>query len=125
MIARSGISARVGKPSGRLRRLSGNRGGRITPGEGVTLAVPGRGIDKVPKAGMERTSKVLVAVHEERVHQDKKWGVQEHEPERWFTILLEELGEAAKAKVAAFLDAFRPGARTGPALLRDVLEGKG
>ena len=33
--------------------------------------------------------------------------------------------EAAKAKVTAFLDAFRPGARTGPVLLRDVLEGKG
>lgn len=53
----------------------------------------------MPKAGMERTSKVLAAVHEERVHQDKKWGVQEHEPERWFTILLEELGEAAKARL--------------------------
>lgn len=27
------------------------------------------------------------------------WGIQNHEPEKWLTILMEELGEAAKARL--------------------------
>lgn len=33
----------------------------------------------------------------ERVRQDKKWGVQNHAPGDWFPILMEEVGEAARA----------------------------
>ena len=33
----------------------------------------------------------------ERNAQDAKWGEQHHSDEKWLTILLEELGEAAKA----------------------------
>lgn len=33
----------------------------------------------------------------ERNDQDEKWGEQRHTDEKWLTILLEEIGEAAKA----------------------------
>ena len=33
----------------------------------------------------------------ERNNQDKKWGPQHHSDEKWLTILMEEVGEAAKA----------------------------
>lgn len=33
----------------------------------------------------------------ERNDQDEKWGEQRHSDEKWLTILLEEIGEAAKA----------------------------
>ena len=33
----------------------------------------------------------------ERNAQDEKWGEQRHSDEKWLAILLEELGEAAKA----------------------------
>ena len=33
----------------------------------------------------------------EREAQDEKWGEQRHSDEKWLAILLEELGEAAKA----------------------------
>ena len=33
----------------------------------------------------------------ERNAQDEKWGEQRHSDEKWLTIILEELGEAAEA----------------------------
>lgn len=33
----------------------------------------------------------------ERNAQDEKWGEQQHSDEKWLTILMEEVGEAAKA----------------------------
>jgi len=33
----------------------------------------------------------------ERDRQDGKWGEQNHSPEKWIVILIEECGEAAKA----------------------------
>ncbi len=35
-------------------------------------------------------------VAEERIKQDTKWGVQNHSPEAWMLILMEEVGEASK-----------------------------
>ena len=35
----------------------------------------------------------------ERDAQDEKWGKQRHSDEKWIVIILEELGEAAKAVV--------------------------
>lgn len=40
--------------------------------------------------------KMLEAVHyvlQERLNQEKKWGVQDHDPFHWITILGEEFGE--------------------------------
>jgi len=40
---------------------------------------------------------VLEKILLERTRQDKKWGEQNHQPEKWLVILQEEVGEAAKA----------------------------
>lgn len=40
---------------------------------------------------------VMQDVIEERTRQNLKWGVQNHEPCRWISILTEEVGEAAQA----------------------------
>jgi len=40
---------------------------------------------------------VLNDVMKERVRQDAKWGVQDHEPARYLMILGEEFGEACQA----------------------------
>jgi len=40
------------------------------------------------------------AIQRERKRQDKKWGVQNHEPELWLVILGEEYGEACQAALA-------------------------
>ena len=36
-------------------------------------------------------------VHRERIEQDYKWGVQNHSPEKWVSILGEEYGSVCKA----------------------------
>ena len=36
-------------------------------------------------------------VLDERISQDRKWGEQNHHPERWLAILGEEFGEACEA----------------------------
>ena len=40
---------------------------------------------------------ILLAIERERERQETKWGEQNHLPEWWQIILLEEIGEAAKA----------------------------
>ena len=40
---------------------------------------------------------ILADIAVERRAQDMKWGVQTHEPEKWMTILMEEVGEVARA----------------------------
>ena len=40
---------------------------------------------------------ILVEIDHERSRQDKKWGIQNHCPEFWLTILMEEVGEAARS----------------------------
>lgn len=37
----------------------------------------------------------------ERVRQDLKWGEQNHDPDRWMSILMEEVGEFAQASLQA------------------------
>jgi len=43
------------------------------------------------------TRNVLTRIQDERRQQVLKWGEQNHALDRWMTILLEEIGEAAKA----------------------------
>lgn len=40
---------------------------------------------------------ILQLIRDERARQDVKWGIQRHTPSKWLDILMEELGEAAKA----------------------------
>lgn len=43
----------------------------------------------------------LRSVLAERVHQDRKWGEQNHDPFAYLTILTEEVGEMAQAALHA------------------------
>jgi len=43
------------------------------------------------------TKLLLHEIENERERQDAKWGVQNHAPDFWMVILLEEVGEAAEA----------------------------
>lgn len=45
----------------------------------------------------EPQSIAIMHIREERIRQDKKWGVQNHADLRWLPILMEEVGELAKA----------------------------
>jgi hypothetical protein len=47
---------------------------------------------------------VLEEVLAERVRQDARWGVQNHDPSVWLMILGEEVGEAVKAALEAWAD---------------------
>lgn len=40
---------------------------------------------------------IVEEIFAERVRQDAKWGEQDHTPSRWLDILMEEVGEYAKA----------------------------
>lgn len=44
---------------------------------------------------------ILEEVLIERERQDNLWGQQDHDPFKWTTILLEEVGEVAKAALEA------------------------
>ena len=45
----------------------------------------------------ERRDSIISEVRGERYRQDAKWGEQNHIPMLWMLILMEEVGEAAKA----------------------------
>lgn len=44
------------------------------------------------------------SIDEERDRQDAKWGVQNHTPEWWLAILMEEVGELAQAILETHFD---------------------
>lgn len=46
-------------------------------------------------------SKAASDVLRERLRQDQKWGEQNHVPEIWLAILMEEVGETAQAVLHA------------------------
>lgn len=45
---------------------------------------------------MREIKSIFQELLEERRRQDAKWGVQNHKPVVWLSILMEEVGEAAK-----------------------------
>lgn len=51
-----------------------------------------------------RMRAVLGEVENERVRQNEKWGLQDHNPVEWIAILTEEVGEAAKEAVDMHLE---------------------
>lgn len=51
-----------------------------------------------------RMKAVLGEVENERIRQNKKWGLQNHNPVEWIAILAEEVGEAAKEAVDMHLE---------------------
>lgn len=55
----------------------------------------------------DETARIAYEVCRERVRQDERWGVQRHGPDRWMTILVEEVGEAAQASLDRKWEAYR------------------
>lgn len=51
---------------------------------------------------------ILSEITDERTRQDKRWGIQNHDPGSWILILLEEVGEAAK-ELLEYKFVFQPG----------------
>jgi len=49
------------------------------------------------KTYQSETQEYLNAIAVERTRQDTKWGEQNHDPHKWVTILMEEVGEVARA----------------------------
>ena len=49
------------------------------------------------RLGCKKLNDLLDDVAEERLQQEDKWGAQHHPREWWLTILMEEVGEAARA----------------------------
>jgi len=45
---------------------------------------------------------IIEEIKEERKRQDRIWGEQNHHPERWLRILMEEVGEASEASLEAY-----------------------
>lgn len=52
---------------------------------------------------------ILSEVVRERIRQDTKWGIQNHSPEHWYTILGEEFGEVGRAICEGNFDRARKG----------------
>ena len=50
------------------------------------------------------TAEAFAAVLAERTRQDKKWGEQNHSPQWWLAILMEEVGELAQAILETHFD---------------------
>lgn len=48
--------------------------------------------------------RILKEVEEERKRQDSKWGVQNHHPMVWLSILGEEFGEVNRGAQEAYFD---------------------
>lgn len=58
--------------------------------------LPARPIQRVDTYIPDVTAGVLRELHEERLLQDEKWGEQNHSPEIWMTVIMEEVGEASQ-----------------------------
>ena len=56
---------------------------------------------------IEKSSVVLAEALFERTRQDELWGEQNHSPEVWCAILMEEVGEAAHAVLERGGDNYR------------------
>ena len=46
-------------------------------------------------------------IEKECLRQEDKWGFQKHDPRMWLTILMEEIGEVARAILEGDWDAMR------------------
>ena len=61
----------------------------------------------------ERTQSILAEVAAERENQDATWGEQNHSPEVWLMILGEEVGEANRSALQAWVAGRHDGKRSG------------
>ena len=59
-------------------------------------------IERLSLIDWRRTVGVLKAVQDERASQDRQFGLQDHTPAEWITILGEEYGEACRGAYEAW-----------------------
>lgn len=50
---------------------------------------------------------ILDEIRAERARQDKRWGIQNHHPFKWLTIMGEETGEVAKDALEGYRAGYR------------------
>ena len=50
----------------------------------------------------EEIQDIINLIIDELKRQEDKWGIQDHHPEKWMNILMEEVGEASEAVLEAF-----------------------
>jgi NTP pyrophosphatase (non-canonical NTP hydrolase) len=74
---------------------------RGRPGKTPLVAV------STSNASREVQTQLLVSIMAERARQDAMWGEQNHDAEKWLTILGEEFGEACKAALEGDRSALR------------------
>lgn len=55
----------------------------------------------------KQTENVLIEISQERDRQDAKWGVKNHDPTLWISILGEEYGEVCKATCEAHFGGYK------------------
>ena len=65
------------------------------------IQVEDTGSTRLDVIGDKVMNEISLQVQEERDCQEKKWGVQSHTREKWLAILMEEVGEVAKAILEA------------------------
>ena len=65
---------------------------------------------------------IFEAVKKERAAQDSKWGVPDHAPDFWVTILTEEVGEVSRAVLHLEPNAYRNEIIQTMAVLAAMLE---
>jgi NTP pyrophosphatase (non-canonical NTP hydrolase) len=51
---------------------------------------------------VDRFHKIIENITRERARQDAKWGEQNHPPQDWLAILMEEVGEFARAHMEVY-----------------------
>lgn len=62
----------------------------------------GRLLGSPAQVGLLGNADVFEGVIEEVLRQEEKWGVQDHDPYRWLSVLMEEVGEVGKELNDAF-----------------------
>lgn len=70
----------------------------------------------------EAFNAVMDEVFEERIRQNELWGEQNHEPDKWFSILMEEIGEAAESNNDKDMDNYRTECIQAAAVIVQMIE---
>ena len=67
-------------------------------------------------------NRILNEIIEERFTQHEFWGEQNHNSDKWFSILGEEIGEACQANNDGDIDNYRTGCIQAAAVLVQMIE---
>jgi len=54
-----------------------------------------------------KVNNISIDICKELKNQENKWGIQNHDPYKWMSILMEEVGEASKAILEQNLENYK------------------